>query len=497
MGYSLKRLLHGLTDAQIHPDVEVTGLSDDSRSVCAGDLFIAREGYRTSGSLYIEDALRAGAAAVVVETGGKYSGANTGVPIIPVTGLKLKTGIIATRFYGDPSTEIPVVGVTGTNGKTTVSYIIARVLDSLRSGKSGLIGTLGFGQSGHLTTNLNTTPGAIQLQHILRGMRDESINSIVMEVSSQGLDQGRVSGTRFHTAVFTNLTEEHLDYHGDMVTYASAKKQLFLTPGLKHAVINTDDPYGLQLSREVGDKLHVIEYGLEDKPHGERRDHEYLSGVIIENNLDQLRLEISSPWGNGQIEIYAGGRFNAYNSLAGLAVLHILGVDFDRAMRELSFTFPIPGRIETFRGRGNFAVVVDYAHTPDALENVLHTLREVCKGRLVCVFGCGGDRDRDKRPRMGGIAAHYSDMVILTNDNPRSEQPEAIIDDILAGIENRDNVTVQPDRAEAITRAISCAQSGDIVLIAGKGHETYQEIGNHRFPFNDRQLVRNLLGEGG
>jgi UDP-N-acetylmuramoyl-L-alanyl-D-glutamate--2,6-diaminopimelate ligase len=497
MEYSLKRLLQGLTNDQTLPELEITGLSDDSRTVRSGDLFLARAGHRTSGVLYIEAALRAGAAAVLVEAGTAITISTAGTPVIPVAGLEMKVGIIAARYYGHPSAGISVVGVTGTNGKTTVSYAVARVLENVRKGSAGLIGTLGVGQSGHLAASLNTTPGAIRLQQILLGMKDMSISTVVMEVSSHGLDQGRVSGIRFHTAVFTNLTQDHLDYHGDMEMYAAAKKQLFLAPGLEHAVINTDDPYGARLSKKISDRLHLIAYGLEDKSPGSRRNNnEYLSGVILESRLDHLRLEVNSPWGGGQVDIHAGGRFNAYNFLAGLAVLYVLDIPFDQALRELPGVFPIPGRIETFRGRGNFTVVVDYAHTPDALENVLGSLREVCAGRLICVFGCGGDRDKGKRPRMGEIAGRYADLIILTNDNPRSEQPEAIINDILAGITDSGRIIVQADRAEAISSAIGRARADDIILVAGKGHETYQEIGQQRYPFNDRQLVRNLLGDG-
>ena len=493
--YSLQRLLHGLTDAPIPANVEVTGVSDDSRTLHSGELFIARGGPLCSGTLYIEDALQAGVAAVVVESGSESPRNNAGIPLIPVTGLNMKAGIIAARFYGDPSADISVVGVTGTNGKTTVSYAIARVLDSVSKGTTGLIGTLGFGQSGELSATRNTTPGAIRLQQILHDMKVKSIDKVVMEVSSHGLDQGRISGVRFHTAVFTNLSHDHLDYHRDMAAYGNAKKRLFLTPGLKHAVINIDDPYGLQLSREINTDIHVVAYGLRSKPLDLHGGLDYVSGVIVENRLDQLCLEINSPWGAGRADICAGGRFNAYNFLASLAVLQVLGIDFNGALRELPGVFPVPGRIEAFRGPGDFMVVVDYAHTPDGLENVLQSLREVCSGRLICVFGCGGDRDRGKRPRMGAIARHYADKIILTNDNPRTEQPEAIIDEILAGMEDREGVTVNTDRAQAISSAIAGAGKDDIILVAGKGHETYQEIGRQRYPFSDRQLVRNLLGD--
>ena len=493
-GYGLKQLLHGLTDVEITPGVVVTGVTDDSRTLHSGDLFIARSGQHSNGSQFIAQALAAGAAAVVVDAGQDLKINGAGVPVIPVPGLAMKTGIIAARFYGDPSASLAVVGVTGTNGKSTVSYALARVLDSIRADSCGLIGTLGFGQSGNLTASLNTTPGAISLQQILRGMKDQSVHTVVMEVSSHGLDQGRVAGIHFHTGVFTNLTEEHLDYHGDMEAYAEAKKQLFLSPGLAHAVINTDDPYGQRLSRELGTSLRVVEYGLNRGARDTHAQHEYISAVILENRLDLLHLDIESSWGGGQVEIRAGGEFNAYNSLAVLAVLHLLGIDFEQSLAALPGVFPIPGRIETFRGSGDIPVVVDYAHTPDALENILRSLRAVCSGQLICVFGCGGDRHRGKRPRMGAIACRYADRIFLTNDNPRSEQPEAIIDDILAGMENRNAVTVQTDRAQAIAAAIACAGHGDIVLVAGKGHETYQETGGRRYPFSDRQLVRSLLG---
>ena len=494
-GYGLQRLLHGLTDAVIPADVEISGVSDDSRTLHRGELFIARGGPHRSGSLYIEDALQAGAAAAVVEPGWESTRYNAGIPVIPVSGLNMKAGIIAARYYGDPSADLSVVGVTGTNGKTTVSYAIARVLDNVSKGTTGLIGTLGFGQSGELSAAMNTTPGAIMLQQILHDMKVKSIDTVVMEVSSHGLEQGRVSGVRFHTAVFTNLTRDHLDYHPDMEAYGNAKKRLFLTPGLKHAVINIDDPYGLQLSREISADIHVVAYGLCSKPTGLYEGLEYVSGVVLENRIDQLCLEINSPWGAGRADICAGGRFNAYNFLASLAVLQVLGIDFDRSLRELPGVFPVPGRIEAFRGHGEFMVVVDYAHTPDGLENVLQSLREVCSGRLICVFGCGGDRDRGKRPRMGEIARRYADQIILTNDNPRTEQPETIINEILAGMKDRKGVIVNTDRAQAISSAIADAGKDDIVLVAGKGHETYQEIGKQRYPFSDRQLVRNLVGD--
>ena len=494
-GYKLNSLLDGLTNYPVPPQLEVTGLNNDSRNITPGDLFLACKGQHTDGILFIEDAVRAGAAAVLVETGEETACAE--LPVIPVTDLRIKTGIIASRFFGNPSTGIEVVGVTGTNGKTTVSFAAAAVLNAVAKGSCGLIGTLGYGQDGRLSEVVNTTPDAIRLQQILFEMKSKSVRTVVMEVSSHGLDQGRTSGIEFHSAVFTNLTEEHLDYHGDMAAYAAAKKQLFLAPGLKHAVINVDDPYGMQLAGEIGGRLQVITYGLSESAgisHG--TGTEFISGAIIKSSLDGLSLDVRSPWGEGRVDISAGGKFNAYNLLASLAVVHLLGVPFERALAELPGVFPIPGRIETFHG-DHFTVVVDYAHTPDALENVLRSLREICTGRLVCVFGCGGDRDRGKRPRMGEIAGRYADRIILTNDNPRSEQPESIINDILAGISRRENVTVQSDRAQAITSAIGEALPDDVILIAGKGHETWQEIGRHRYPFNDRQLVRTLLGGGG
>lgn len=496
-GYKLSTLLDGLTDSPAYADPEITGLNNDSRSIISGDLFLACRGLHTDGAYYIEDAVQAGAVAILVEAGAETTIANPGVPVIPVADLKTRAGIIAARFYDNPSVSIKVVGVTGTNGKTTVSYVIAGVLNAVSKGSCGLIGTLGYGQDGPLSAVGNTTPDAIRLQRILSEMKSESVRTIVMEVSSHGLDQGRISGIHFHTAVFTNLTEEHLDYHGDMAAYAAAKKQLFQAPGLKHAVINIDDPYGMQLAGEIKGHLHVITYGLSEHAgvnHGPSAEH--ISGVVRENSLDGLILDVRSPWGEARVEINAGGEFNAYNLLASLAVLHLLGIPFDRALSELPGIFPVPGRIETFHGK-NFTVVVDYAHTPDALENVLRSLREICTGRLICIFGCGGDRDKGKRPRMGEIAGRYADRIILTNDNPRSEQPESIINDILDGISRRDNVSIQADRARAITSAINEAMPDDVILIAGKGHETYQEIGPQRYPFNDRQLVRNLLGGGG
>jgi UDP-N-acetylmuramoyl-L-alanyl-D-glutamate--2,6-diaminopimelate ligase len=401
-----------------------------------------------------------------------------------VPGLRGKLGTLADRFYGSPSRQLIVVGVTGTNGKTTCTQLLAQALDSPRR-RAAVIGTLGFGYPGVLNASLHTTPDAVTLQRLFAEFRDAGAAYVSMEVSSHALDQGRVDGVAFDVAVFTNLTHDHLDYHGDMQAYGAAKAGLFETPDLKHAVVNAEDAFGRELIARLEGRVPVLSYGLS-------------SGAVraeaITLTHEGMRVRAVTPRGRIEIESSLFGRFNGANLLAVLGTLIVLGFDLPDAAARLRHARPAPGRVERFGHRpGTPLVVVDYAHTPDALEHVLRALREHRPERLWCVFGCGGDRDRGKRPRMGRIAESLADVVILTDDNPRHEAPEAIIEEIRAGMQTTPRV--MRDRKTAIAMAIAEAGADDIVLVAGKGHEDYQQLGDTRIPYSDRQVVRELLGE--
>lgn len=487
-GKSLRYLLAGLADSSLDrdlaKDLEITGVNLDSRRIKPGELFLACLGSRTSGADYINHAIQAGAAAIAVESGLNYGPLDRQIPVVQIHDLQHKAGLIAARFYGEPSKALNVVGVTGTNGKTSICAYLAQALMAHQDRDIGVIGTLGYGCFGKQQAGQNTTPDPVTLQQTFAALQSQGINTALMEVSSHGLEQGRVAGVEFNIGIFTNLSVEHLDYHGDLESYWRAKQRLFHIEGLQSAVINGDDHYGRRLIEELGAGLQVISYGL-----GEQS----VAAVVRDDHIDHITLEVTSPWGEGVLQAGVGGRFNAHNLLACLATLCLLQVPFSEAIERLSAVNGVPGRMECFGGKGAPRIIVDYAHTPDALEKVLNTLREYCTGELICVFGCGGDRDKQKRPLMGEIAEHYADRIILTNDNPRFEEPTAIIQNIIAGLKRSDNVTIKPDRAAAITSAIESAGSDDLVLVAGKGHETYQEIAGTRYPFSDRQLVRKLL----
>ena len=491
----LKTLLEGLTDVATCGQISVSGLNMDSRKIRPGDLFLACHGKETSGVHYLRQAISAGAVAIVAEADAGLQRFINDVPVIAVGDLRAKAGVIAARFHDHPSRKIKVIGVTGTNGKTSVSYFIAQALAGISSHKAGLIGTLGYGVYPQLQAGANTTPDPVIVQSTLADFYRQGIDTVVMEVTSIGLDQGRVRGVDFNIGIFTNLTIDHLDYHGDMTTYAEAKKQLFTSHGIRHAIINIDDEYGRRLYREIATAVPVTGYGLVDQLSVVNAfDDKSILQAMVEENDQGVTLSIRSPWGEAQLSVAIGGRYNSYNLLASLAALCVMGIPFSQALERLSLLSPVPGRLEKYGGGGQPTVFVDYAHTPDALQNVLAFLQGQNAGKLVCVFGCGGNRDRSKRSQMGAIAESYADAIILTNDNPRHEDPQAIIADILSGISNRSPVHIELDRRKAIAAAIQSAGAGDTVLIAGKGHETCQEIAGQRYPFSDRQLVRHLLG---
>ncbi len=490
---TLAFLLEGMATKNPSVDLPVAAIRIDSRMVEPADLFIAVEGMHTSGTKFIHAAIARGAVAVLVDAKSRFESSSVPIPVFQVTDLPSKIGLIASRFYGNPSKDLNITGITGTNGKTSIAYYLAQAFSRGGAQPVGIIGTLGYGEFGKLVASANTTPDAITIQQLLCSFCSKHIRDVVMEVSSHGLAQGRVNNIIFSTAVFTNLSRDHLDYHGDMSRYAGEKRRLFMMAGLKNAVINSDDTFGQVLIKEFDKQLNIVSYGLADHPQRDNRSRQTIEAVLRKQQINSLLLDINSPWGSGQLQTRLSGRFNAYNLLAALAVLCLRDIPFDAALHRLSSVQGVPGRMEFFGHVDSPRIFVDYAHTPDALKQALMSLREQCSGKLVCVFGCGGDRDQGKRPEMGRIAEICSDRVILTSDNPRTESPEKIIQDILAGMSGAVPVEVQTDRALAIRTAIITSSNEDTVLIAGKGHETYQEVMSKKLPFSDRQLVRNLL----
>ncbi|MEO8156622.1 MAG: UDP-N-acetylmuramoyl-L-alanyl-D-glutamate--2,6-diaminopimelate ligase [Betaproteobacteria bacterium] len=464
--------------------VSARGLAIDSRTVTAGDLFLAYPGQSADGRAHIAQAIVAGASAVVWDSHGFQWDADWQVPNVGVADLRAHLGEIASRFFGNPSRDLWLAGVTGTNGKTSCSHWIAQSLSRLGR-KTAVIGTLGSGFSGELDLAINTTPDPVTLQSRLADLRSSGAAGCAMEVSSHGIDQGRVNGVEFDVALFTNLTRDHLDYHQTMQSYGATKARLFHWPHLKHAVINVDDQFGRELAGSIDrSRTNVLGYGLG-------------SGEIAGHRLDLstrgLKLEITTPWGAAHLSSRLIGAFNATNLLGVLGVLMTADVSLHDAVELLAQVEPVPGRLQMIRTPNAPLVVVDYAHTPDALEKVLRSLRDLLSSgaKLHCVFGCGGDRDPGKRPLMGEVATRLAHRVIITSDNPRSEDPHAIIDDVAVGAHA--GYEIEPDRYNAIVAALETAAPDDVVLIAGKGHEAYQEIGTQRLPFDDVEVARETL----
>lgn len=484
----LKKLLYSISES--NSDCEISGLSMDSRNIKSGDLFVACLGETFDGRKYISEAIANGAAAIICE--GKdwdYKKTfSTRVPIIPIIDLRKFIGIIAARFYDDPSANMTVIGVTGTNGKTSCSQFTARALE-MAGKKCGVMGTLGIGFPDHLQPIALTTPDALTLQKELSQLKSENANYISMEVSSHSLAQYRVDGVHFHTAMFTNLTRDHLDYHGNMTKYANAKKRLFENFQLKNAVINLDDEYGRQFLMDIPDSVNIVGYALKNISH----THANVYAENIRLSEKGFVADVKTPWGSGQLQSRLLGRFNVSNLLAVLTTLNLLEIPFEKALEYLANLDTVVGRMQFFGGDQQPIVVVDYAHTPDALEQALKALREHCRGKLWCVFGCGGERDRGKRPLMAEVAEKHSDKVIVTDDNPRREYSQKIIEDIVQGLLYPHLAITIPDRRTAIIYAIKNAQPEDIILIAGKGHEPYQIIGEEKLPFSDAEEVQQAL----
>lgn len=463
---------------------ELKDIKNDSRQVGAGDLFIAYPGSAADGRLYIDKAIHAGAVAVAYEPENMPEAVNLSesIPCIPVPQLAEQLAEIAKRFYQDPTKSLIVTGITGTNGKTTIAYQLAQAHELLGQ-PSAYIGTIGQGNVNHLSPLDNTTPDALCLQRLLAQYREQGLKQICMEISSHALSQHRVDGIDFNQALFTNLTLDHLDYHHTMQAYGEAKAMLFAREELQWAIINQDDEYQQLISNATKSSVKKITYGM--------RQACDVKAVEWHIDLNGTAIEVHSPWGIHQLKIQALGQFNIYNSLAVFSSLMVSGYPVDRVVDVMSRLKAAPGRMEVVANSPY--VLVDYAHTPDALENVLTTLNQLKKGQLWVIFGCGGDRDKTKRPIMGKAASNYADQIVITSDNPRSENPEVIMTQIAEGIPASASVTKLINREEAIAHALNCADQNDIILIAGKGHEAYQQIGSKKLIFSDQEVVKRLV----
>ena len=498
--HTLGGLLHDFGDVKVTQDVAVTGLAIDSRKVQAGDLFMAVAGTLTHGLRHARQAIALGAAAVAWEpvsgdAGLAETAALLPVPVVAVADLRQRVGLIADRYYGHPSRGLFTIGVTGTDGKTSCSHFIAQALNS-DDRRCGVIGTLGYGLYDELSAATHTTPDALTIQQTLCSLQKAGARCVVAEVSSHAMDQGRVRGVTFDLAVLTNLTRDHLDYHGDLESYADAKRKLFHSDGLRYAVINADDAFGSALLGNIPPGVAPIAYRLENDPFRTRFPAQWVIGRNLQYDVSGLGMDVYTPWGSGSLQCGLLGRFNASNLLAALASLCVTGLPFTEALQRLAQTRTVPGRMERFdMGAGRPLAVVDFAHTAAALEAVLSSLRAHCRGKLWCVFGAGGDRDRGKRSLMGAVAERHADAIVLTDDNPRTEDAGKIVNDIRSGLKQPAAVHVEHDRAHAIGWALQHAAEDDIVLIAGKGHEAVQIVGNRAVPFSDRERVRAIARE--
>jgi UDP-N-acetylmuramoyl-L-alanyl-D-glutamate--2,6-diaminopimelate ligase len=503
----LKDLIKGVAVDQIQgdPDTEISGMAYDSRRVRPGDVFVALKGGALDGHDFIPAAIEKGAKALVVESDAFKGSQPPSVALIRVPNSRRALSELSVRYHDRPFRGMDLVGITGTNGKTTTSYLLESIL--LAAGRRpGVIGTINYRMPGHIWRAPVTTPESLDLMTTLRQMADGGVTDVVMEVSSHALDQGRTQGCPFRVAVFTNISRDHLDYHPNMDAYFEAKSRLFKdleekgAGDPKAAIINTDDPRGRELVSMT--KVPVTTYGL-DRSCQVRADG-------LGSTWDGLTARITTPWGNTEIRSPLIGAFNIYNVLAASAAALSMGVDLQAVSSGIENLFCVPGRLEPVKTPHALSVVVDYAHTPDALQNALEAVKPLVRGRLITVFGCGGDRDRGKRSEMGRVAAENSDLAIVTSDNPRTEDPAAIVSQIEAGVrltglkKLSGPWKVQPDgrgyylemdRARAIRMAVRTAREGDVVVIAGKGHEDYQIIGTEKRFFDDRQAVAAAIRE--
>jgi UDP-N-acetylmuramoyl-L-alanyl-D-glutamate--2,6-diaminopimelate ligase len=504
MNTALSWLLEGIAEVPANA-ARVSDLTLDSREVRSGSLFLALAGGRTHGLKFAADAAARGASAVLWEPPADAvpPALPGGVFAAPVPGLRFLAGRIADRFFGRPSQSLRITGITGTNGKTTCAYLLAQCLERLGS-DAAYIGTIGVGRPAQLAQPTHTTPDAISVHRILKQLRSNGVKEVALEVSSHALDQGRTGGVRFHTAAFTNLTRDHLDYHGTMAHYGAAKAKLLSLPDLEHLVLNVGDAFGRQFAQSYAGDASMTAVWVGAGQSGWLADRT-LYAADVRARPQGIAIGLDGSFGKLEVETHLMGRFNAENALTVMACLLALGTSLGEAAQALAQCAAAPGRMEmvgagavhtgaVHMGAGaRPTAVVDYAHTPDALAKALSAAREHCVGSLWCVFGCGGDRDPGKRPLMGAIADELADQIIVTDDNPRSENPAAITSAILDGIKTH-AARVISDRGAAIATAIQEARPGDVVLIAGKGHEDYQIYGDSRRRFSDRDEALRHLG---
>lgn len=492
-------LLEPFISQPISKSFTVTDLCNHSKRVKPGDLFFAYPGTHMDGRAFIAEVLEKEPAAIVVEAREleKFALPKTDVPIIPIDGLNEKLGDIASKFFGEPSKQMVINGITGTNGKTTISHLISSALNQLGI-KSAQIGTLGVIAPDYNQELNVTTPDSIQLHRTLAELLSLGVKTVSMEVSSHALEQFRTKGVDFDAAVFTNLTPDHLDYHQTMEAYGQAKLKLFKNKGLKYVVLNDEDAFTKTILASLKTDIETVLYTTKQTISASY----FTKPMMVTTDAQQYSLngidaDILTPWGQAKLKSKLIGHFNLSNLLAALSVLCLQGVSQSDALRALSKVLPVKGRMQCFGGVSHPQVIIDYAHTPDALKNALIAARANCKRTLWCVFGCGGNRDIDKRKLMGEVAAKYADKVVITNDNPRNEPPEDIIKDIMEGInlEKTKGIFVEEDRKRAIAHAIENALSFDVILVAGKGHEATQTINHQQIPFSDIQTVKQLLGE--
>ncbi len=492
----LSQLLCGITHYSIIGDSDVTikNIVTDSRKIHSGDLFVALPGVYTDGHAHIEQAIQNGAAGIVVQDAPPLM-ERTAIPVIITANPRQILAHISAQFHGNPAQHLRMIGVTGTNGKTTTTYMIQSIFNTMGI-SCGVIGTVGSRFDDKMIPTGATTPEPPELHRLLAQMVSGGVKSVAMEVSSHALAWHRVEPIRFDAAIFTNLTLDHLDFHGSMDKYLQAKQRLFqmltrsedgMSTGI--AVLNGDDPSSTAMAQGIHSQCKILRFGIEH------------STDVYATNLsltpDGNAFDLISPWGRFRAFVPIPGRYNIMNALSAFTTICGLGYPADQSAAALSSIRSVPGRMEKIDHGQPFMIVVDYAHTPDALEHLLMTLKPLTAGRLISIFGCGGDRDHVKRPIMGRIAANYSDLTIITSDNPRTEDPIHIIDDILGGLNAVSNYKVVPDRQIAIQKAITIANPGDTVVIAGKGHEDYQIIGREKFPFDDRIVAKNVLRQRG
>ena len=491
---TLKDLLGGIAEA---PDILIHGIANDTRELCAGSVFFACPGAQSHGLDYAQQAVEAGAIAIVYDSDVGTAIPRVDVPMIRVAGLRSYLGELANRFYDHPSRAVSVIGITGTNGKTTVAWMLSQALQLL--GKTcAYAGTLGYGINEVDAKEGLTTPDVIEMHRRLASFRDGGATHAAIEVSSHALAQHRIDGVTIDTAIFTNLSRDHLDYHGDMRAYAEAKASLFTANNPRRSIVNRDSRFGAELAARIGNGAIVVSVDPDWAPG--KRSHVCLRSASAVAGGSQIVVETS--WGEARISLPLPGGFNIENALLVLAFLLSDGVSVQDARSALENIGAPPGRLELVDNAPGPAVYIDYAHTPHALDVVLQALRPHCAGALWCVFGCGGDRDKGKRPLMATVAEQHADRIVVTTDNPRSESPAVIIDEIVAGFSDRAAVTVIEDRATAIAWVTEHARDADTILIAGKGHENYQLIGTERHDFSDRSAaaanleLRAKHGEG-